>query len=270
MSESKPLLFSGAIAANYDENLGPMFFEPYAEDIRRYIEPSRIKNALEIACGTGRVTRHLRKILPPDARLTASDISPDMLAIARGKLKDENIEWKIIDAEALPFEDNSIDLIVCYFGYMLVPDKQKAYAEAFRVLKKGGTFLMATWGTLEQNEASQVFRKIVKQYLGDNLPETYNFPFSMHDPVPIREMLTQAGFPKVNADSVTKRSYAENAHKAAQGLVKGGSLYNELLKQNPAWVDEIISSVEKELSERYGKAPMEAPMNAIIVQAWKN
>lgn len=270
MSETKPLLFSGSIPANYDENLGPMFFEAYAEDIRRYIDPLLVKSALEIACGTGRVTRHLRKILSPDAKLIASDISPDMLAIAQGKLKDQNIEWKITDAEALPFDDNSLDLIVCYFGYMLVPNKAKAFAEAFRVLRKGGTLLMATWGKLEHNEASHVFRTTIKKYLGDNLPETYKLPFSMHDPAPILDMLRHVGFSKLNSETVNKKSQAESASKAAQGLVKGGSLYNELLKRNPAWVDEIISNVEKELGEKYGEAPMNAPMNAIIVQAWKN
>ena len=129
--------------------------------------------------------------------------------------------------------------------------------------------LMATWDKLEHNEASFVFRKTVKNYLGDTLPEWYKLPFSMHDPGSIKKMLIQAGFVKVSSEGVLKMSYAESAAKAAQGLVKGGSLYNEILKRNPAWVDEIISIVENELGEKYGKVPMEAPMSAFITQGWK-
>ena len=74
---------------------------------------------------------------------------------------------------------------------------------------------------------------------------------------------------KINSFRVVKEMHAETAAIVAQGLVKGGSLYNEILKRNPAWVDQIISTLEKELSEKYGKAPMIAPISAIITQGWK-
>ena len=269
MNETKNLLFSGSIPANYDEGLGPMFFEPYAQEVGKYIDPSQVTTALEIACGTGRVTRHLRSILSREAKLIASDISPDMLAIAREKLQGENIDWKIVDAQELPLADNSVDLVVCYFGFMLVPDKVKAYSEVFRVLKKGGMFLMATWDKLERNEASNVFRRTLKQYMGDTLPDSYKLPFSMHDPQPILEMLSHAGFRSLKADRVEKICEAQTAKKAANALIKGGSLYNEISKRNPAWIDEIISVVAKELAETYGEAPMKAPMSAVIVHGRK-
>ena len=258
-----------SLAQQYDEYLGPLFFEPYAMDVANLIDPSVVSNALEIGCGTGRVTRHLSNILSPNASLVASDISQDMLAVAKEKLRNRNIEWKIIDAENLPIETDSVDLVVCYFGYMFVPDKAKAFAEALRVLRKGGMLLMATWDTLEHNEASHVFRKTVEKCFGETLPESSKVASSMHDPAANAQMLQLAGFSKINSFRVVKKMHAETAASAAQGLVKGGSLYNEILKRNPAWVDEIISTVEKELSEKYGKGPMIAPISAIITQGWK-
>jgi ubiquinone/menaquinone biosynthesis C-methylase UbiE len=165
----------------------------------------------------------------------------------------------------LPFPDASVDLIVCYFGFMFVPDKAKAYAEAERVLRKGGMLLMATWDKLEYNEASYVFRKTIKKYLGDHLPDSYKLPFAMCDADPIIAMLREAGFSKTHAEKVEKIAHAETATKAAQGLVRDGSLYNEILRRNPAWVEEMISVVEKELGEKYGNASMKA----LITQAWK-
>ncbi len=119
MNESvTPLKFTGSIPKNYDAILGPMFFEDYAIDLVSRIDSGRIRHALELCCGTGRVTRHLRKTLAPSAKLIASDISPDMIAVARENVK-EGVDWKIIDAKQIPLDDNQLDLVICSFGYML-------------------------------------------------------------------------------------------------------------------------------------------------------
>ncbi|WP_158638408.1 class I SAM-dependent methyltransferase [Panacibacter ginsenosidivorans] len=263
------LTFSGSIPGHYEQYLGPMFFETYAIEIAKRIDPSSVKAALELACGTGRVTRHLCKVIPETSRLIASDISEDMLAIAREKTKASNIEWRIIDAQDLPFDDNSIDLVVCCFGYMLVPDKQKAFAEAYRVLKPGGSLLMSTWDRLELNAASYVYRKTVKKYLQEPVSEIYKLPFSMHDDNEIRHNLQEAGFSKIIIEKVNKVSESSTAKEAAYGLTQGGSIYNEIMKRNPAWIEEIKETVEKELTEKFGAAPMIAPMRALITTAWK-
>lgn len=261
--------FTGSIPKNYDEYMGPMFFEDYAIEIANRIDPSTVQIALELCCGTGRVTNHIRKALRPTSKLVASDISPDMLAVAKEKLKNSPVEWQSIDFTKIPLADASVDLVVCSFGYMFAEDKTGAFAETLRVLRPSGTLIMSTWDKLEHNEASHVFRKIVKKYFGDSLPETYKIPYSMHDPEAIKAQLLQAGFSKVKIDLVEKQSLSESAKKATIGMVQGGSLYNEIVKVNPAWVNEISAEVEKELSEKYGAAPMSAPMKAFITQAWK-
>src|SRR5687768_14023856 len=108
----------GEGAAYYDDFLGPLFFEPYAIEVAKRIDPSSVSIALEIAAGTGRVTRHIRERIAPSARLIASDISDEMLKEARKKLSHLDIDWQIIDAQQLPFDNNSIDLVICCFGYM--------------------------------------------------------------------------------------------------------------------------------------------------------
>ena len=94
-------------------------------DVANLIDPSVVSNALEIGCGTGRVTRHLSNILSPNSSLVASDISQDMLAVAKEKLRNRNIEWKIIDAENLLIETDSVDLVVCYSVTCLYRTKQR-------------------------------------------------------------------------------------------------------------------------------------------------
>lgn len=262
-------LFGGSIPENYDRYLGPMFFEPYASSIAEWIEPEKVEIALELACGTGRVTAHLRRNLRAQARLIASDISEDMLAVARKRVGDVDVEWRIINAMDLPFADKTVDLIVCFFGYMFVPDRSKAFAEAFRILRPDGSLIIATWDSLEQNKASQIFRSAVKKYFGDPLPETYALPFSMSDPALIRKHLMDAGFDKVDVALVARMAKANSAAAAAEGLLKGGALYHEITKRNPAWVEEIRGIVEASLAEKYGNAPMQAPMKAIIARGIK-
>jgi SAM-dependent methyltransferase len=192
-----------------------------------------------------------------------------MLSVAKEKLKTKTIEWQEIDAQELPFADNSIDLVVCCFGYMFVPDKLKAYKEAYRVLRPGGMLLFTSWDKLEENYVSHVYRTIAKKYLPDPLPESYSLPFSMSDATEIERVLQKAGFSKILVEKVSKTSVSRTAKKAAEGLTRGGAIYNELMSRNPAWVEEIKESLEKELTQKFGASPMKAPMQAVISQAWK-
>lgn len=268
-NSSAAFSFSGSIPRHYDEYLGPMFFEPYAMEVANRIDISSVNTALEIACGTGRVTRHLRNVISPGAKLIASDISPDMLAIAKEKLEPLDIEWQILDAQELPFQEKTFDLVICCFGYMFVPDKTKAFAEAYRVLKSGGMFLFTTWDKLENNAMSYVSRTIAKSYLEEPLPESYNLAFSMNDERIVRKLVADAGFSKITIEKVQKISICPSAKQATEGLVKGGPVCDEIMKRNPAWIDEIKIKVEHELTEKFGEGPVKAPMTALITQAWK-
>lgn len=254
---------------HYDHFLGPLFFEPYAIVVAKRIDPSPVSIALEIAAGTGRVTRHIRECIAATAKLIASDISEEMLSEAKKKLSHLDIDWQRIDAQQLPFRDNSINLVVCCFGYMFVPDKPKAFAEAYRVLRPGGVFLFTTWDKLEQNAVSYTSRALAEKYLKAPLAESYNLAVSMRDENVIRALLEEAGFSKIFIEKVTQFSVCPTAKEAATGLVEGGFFFKEIRQRNPEWIDEIKIELEKELSEKFGAAPMIAPMSAVITQAWK-
>lgn len=259
----------GDTATHYDHFFGTLFFEPYAIEVAKRIDPSSIEVALEIAAGTGRVTRHIRERIPTTAKLIASDLSEEMLGEARKKLNHLAIEWQNIDAQQLPFGDNSIDLVVCCFCYMFVPDKQKAFAEAYRVLRPGGMFIFTTWDSLEQNPVSYITRSIAKEYLAGPLPASYNLATSMNDAAAIRTLLEHAGFSKISIEKVKKLGVSPSAKEATYGLVHGGPFYKEIKTRNPRWIDEIKIKVERELGEKFGIGPMVAPISAVVCEAWK-
>jgi ubiquinone/menaquinone biosynthesis C-methylase UbiE len=255
-------------ATRYDEFFGPLFFEPYAIEVAGRLEPAPASVVLEIAAGTGRVTRHIRHRMPASAKLIASDISVDMLAVAKKKLGHLDIDWQNIDAQQLPFSDKSIDLVVCCFGYMFVPDKPKAFAEVYRVLKPGGHFLFTTWDKLENNGASYAARSIAMEYFKGPLPESYNLATSMSDEAVIRPLLQDAGFSKMLLETIELLSVSSTAKEAAYGLIQG-ELYEEIKARNLDMIPEIRIKVEKELAAKFGDAPMVAPISALISQGWK-
>ncbi|MBT2564429.1 methyltransferase domain-containing protein [Pedobacter sp. ISL-68] len=256
-------------ATRYEQFFGPLFFEPYAIEVAKRIHSIPVSVVLEIAAGTGRVTRHIREHIPYSAKLIASDISEEMLAVAKKTLGHLDIDWRNIDAQQLPFNDNSIDLVVCCFGYMFVPDKPKAFAEAYRVLKPDGLFLFTTWDKLENNAASYSARSIAIEYLEQPLPESHNLATSMNNEALITPLLKDAGFTKISIEKVKLFSVSPTAKEAACGLVEWGPVYEEIKKHNPDCIDEIKIKVEKELAEKFGAAPMIAPISAVFSRAWK-
>ena len=120
MSSTKPL-FAGSIIANYDRYLVPLFFEEYARDLTARAAIPAGGRALEIACGTGVMTRHLSAALPDGATLVATDLSPTMVDAARANVERSGpgtVEFKTADGTNLPFEDDSFDVVSCQFGVM--------------------------------------------------------------------------------------------------------------------------------------------------------
>jgi len=259
----------GQTANHYDQFFGPLYFEPYAKEVAKRIDPAKVAVVVEIAAGTGRVTRHIRERISPKARLIASDISEEMLAVAKKKLGHLDIDWQHIDAQQLPFSRNSIDLVICCFGYMFVPDKPTAFAEVYRVLRPGGHLIFTTWDKLENNPASYTSKRIAMQYRDEPLPATYDLPTSMSDEKEIRSLLQDAGFSKLSVEIVKLLSASPSAKEAALGFVQGGSAYDEIRKRNPGNIDEIKVKLERELAGQFGDAPMIVPISALVSEAWK-
>ncbi|MBS1604015.1 MAG: class I SAM-dependent methyltransferase, partial [Bacteroidetes bacterium] len=139
------VIFEGETSRNYEDLLGPSLFEPYAADLVSRIDFTKANHVLELACGSGRLSSHIVQQLPLTARFTATDLSEDMLSVARTKVLSDRITWSRADMMQLSFDDRSQDLILCQFALMLVPDHQKALSEIYRVLNPGGQLLFSTW-----------------------------------------------------------------------------------------------------------------------------
>ena len=123
-------IFAGSIPEIYDRLLVPLIFDSYAHDLAGRIAGVAPRHVLETAAGTGVLTRAMVSRLPEDVRIVATDLNQPMLDHAAGRLPaDRRLTWKQADALALPFEDQTFDIVTCQFGVMFFPEKARAYAE---------------------------------------------------------------------------------------------------------------------------------------------
>ncbi len=269
MEHDRNVLFQGAVPENYDRYLGPVIFEPWAQDLVSRLAGKKYERLLEIACGTGIVTRRLRDALPATTEIVATDLNPDMFEFAKPKFRNgENVTWQQADASALPFPECSFDAAVCQFGVMFVPDKAAAMAESYRVLRNGGVFLFNVWDSFEANPFGQIAHTTIASFFDREPPKFYEIPFGFHDSTLIRKLLEDAGFENVESFSETKPCRSRSAREFAAGLVRGNPVAAEATERGVE-PDDLIDAVAKRIAERFGEAPVESAMCAIIWQATK-
>lgn len=267
--ETNQITFSGSIPQAYEEYLGQFMFEPYALDLVQRIGNDKAENALELACGTGRVTRHLRAHLEESVTLTATDINPAMLTIAREKVQDANISWDVVDMTDIHYGDDLFDLVICQFGLMLAADKDKALAEIFRVLRKGGRLLFNVWGDRKENAIWNIGMKTVGSFLGGNPVPQQIGPFSMEDENETTRILEQSGFRDIRMDAVIKTGTIESANIAAKGFIEGLPIVKIIMEKDPSLIYKIEEALAKELAAQLGDKPMSSPLHAWMFEAVK-
>ena len=259
------IAFVGSIPENYDRYLGPVLFESYAQDLVERVNVSEGGRLLEIACGTGIVTRHLRDRLPPGVKIIATDLNEAMINYARQKFRaDENVEWKPADALDLPFGDESFDAVVCQFGLMFFPDKQQGVNEAFRVLKSHGQYIVSVWDDIEHVDLAKATETVIKQFFPENPPDFYDVPFSFHEPDRLRSVLTTAGFREIKIEVVPFPCVSASALDAAHGLIHGNPVITAINERDPAKAPEIEAALAEKIASQFGAAPVKAQMQAIV------
>lgn len=267
--DQKNVSFAGSIPENYDGGMGDMFFEPYAKEMVKRVVILQPGQLLEIACGTGRLTKYLSQQLP-EALITATDLTPSMLEFAKKKFPAfKNVTWEIADGLSLPFKNASFDCVVVQFGVMFYPDKLQGLKEAFRVLKNGGNFVFATWNSLEKNPISNMANEVVKGFFPDDPPKFFHIPFSYYNESIIRKELSDAGFKNVEIETIALTGHNITAENAARGLLEGSPIINFINENAPDKLPEIKQKFVERIISDYGKEKLSIPLNALIVKAQK-
>lgn len=260
-------LYGGSIPEYYDTCLGPAWFDAFGADLVQRLPARAAGNVLEIACGTGLVTRRLREHIDPGRRLFASDISKAMLDYARNKLIHcEGIDWREADATSLPFGAGAFSAVVCAFGVMFVPNKRALFSEVRRMLTGGGVFLFNVWDRLEDNPAAAVNARVVEDLFPGDLEVQFRTPYEMHDPALLQRLLHETGFREPRIEKKQIQVDGVSARKIAIGQIRG-TPRSLLIEKRAASLDDVVEKVAAALARVGGADPWRGPANAVVVEA---
>ena len=265
MVDTKANFGAGSIPEYYDRIMGPAQLERAAAELVRRLPADPPGDLLEVACGSGIVTRQMRKKLPAGVRIVATDLNQPMVDYARSKLP-TGVEWRQADAMALPFADGSFGAVVCALGIMFVPDKQKAFREARRVLRRGGLYLFNAWDTLEHNAHPRTSHAVLRELFPNDPEMNFVAPYTFNDESLIRRMLTEAGFSKIELEKSKTPVECPSAHEFATGVIRGTPRV-ALLEQRGASIDDVIDRFAAAFARLGGDKPFRTEVQAIIVQA---
>ena len=208
--------FGGACGAsppeNYERFFVPAIGAPLAADLVRSAALREGERVLDVACGTGVVTRLASERVGASGAVAGLDVNPGMLAVARAATPDGmSIEWHEANAEAMPLPDASFDVALCQMGLQFMPDKQAALREMRRVLVDDGRLALSVPGPMPRIFA--IMREAIARHIGVQAAGFVGQVFSLHDAEEIGRLVDGAGFHDVavRAEAMSLRLPAPEA-----------------------------------------------------------
>ena len=255
-------VFKHSTPVLYDRYMGPLLFEPYARYVAERVASLRPERVLETAAGTGVATRAVLDALP-EAQIVATDINPGVVEFAAQHLRSDRVTFQAADAQQLPFEDGSFDLVLCLFGVMFFPDKVRANGEARRVLSAGGHYVLVTFDRLDLNPIPKAAGAAVATLFPDDPRYMERGPFSYTDPASVDGDLRKAGFDQIELETVERTTHV-TARDAAQGIVLGSPFRAEIERLDPSALQRAVTAVAEALLPWDGE---DASMSAHVATA---
>ncbi len=257
--------FTGDIPHHYDAGLGPNIFVDFADRLSMAACEREAMKAIELAAGTGIVSRKLRDRMHPDASLLVTDLNAPMLEVARRKFSErENVEFAVANAIDLAFDDAEFDLMVCQFGVMFFPDKRASFREAARVLKPGGRYVFNVFSEMQKNPYSQIAYGVPARFFPEDPPGFYKVPFHYGEPDIVREDLKAAGWRDVKHETIRLKKKIADPEGFARGLVYGNPLIDEIRARGGVDPETVAAAVLDALMETFGPEDMTMPLEATI------
>ncbi len=182
---------------------------PVSEWMIRRLDPQPGDTVLELAAGLGDTGFMAARLVGESGRVIITDFAPEMVAGARRRAEEigvKNAEFRVLDAEQMDLEMDSVDGVLCRWAYMLTTDPAAAFAETRRVLRPGGRLAFSVWASRERNPALSLVGRVL-ELQGHIPPPEPEAPgaFAMADPGRTRELVVRAGFAEPEIEEVSFR-----------------------------------------------------------------
>jgi len=200
----------GANAAEvYERQLVPVMLAPWAPKLIDLAKVKPGQHVLDVACGTGVVTRLAAELTGSAGRVVGLDINPDMLSVALrlAPVGGATVEWLEASALEIPLPDTTFHVVLCQHGLQQFPDRPKALREMRRVLVPGGRLGVCVWSRIEGSPGMAALAEALERHVGAEAAANRRAPFALGDPVQLRALVEDAGFRDIDI-----RTMVETAH----------------------------------------------------------
>jgi ubiquinone/menaquinone biosynthesis C-methylase UbiE len=214
-------------AEMYASFMVPAMFEPFAEWLLDAAGAGPGHAVLDVACGTGAISRAAARRAGREGRVTGVDRGPHMLAVARATGAEPGaapITYLEGSAEALPVEDASFDAATCHHGLQFFGDRDRALRELRRALRPGGRAAVACWGPVEQQPHFAALADAIERHLGEEAAGLIRSPYALGDRELLTGLLTGAGFTGVRVETATRPVVYASHEGYARSIIAGGPL----------------------------------------------
>ena len=270
MNRDEPWYFDDNPSELYERLLVPSKFLPWAEDLVRLGNPQPGDKVLDVACGTGTVTRLIPPYVGTSGSVTGLDFDADRLHVAASLPPTPGcfIEWKEGDAGALPFGDVAFDLIFCQQGLQFFPDKPTALREMHRVLVSGGRLILGVWRAVEHQPGGRAMADALERHVSSEAGAIRREPFSFGDAGVIEALVTDAGFHDVVVDPTVKNVHFPSAEAFTKRYISARVPLNTMVAAtNDEARDAVVSDVNTALDQYETKYGLDLPTAVNVITA---
>ena len=250
----------------YEREMVPAIFGRWASDL---VEAAGIREGgrvLDVACGTGAVTRVAAARVGRAGRVVGLDVNPTMLAAARSAVSDPTIEWLEGSGQAMPLSDASFDVVLCQQGLQFFPDRTAGLREMWRVLVPGGRLALSCWRSVEENPGAQAQERALARWVGCG--QAASPPYSLGERETLRTLLEGAGFREVRIRAETRTARYRSVEHLVQMRIRAAPTMNgALADQGPEVIAAIVADVTEALRHYTDDEGVGIPMSSHIATA---
>ena len=256
-------------AERYEATLVPVVFEPWARELIRRATPRNSEHILDLACGTGVVTRQLAKLSVRFGSLTGADHNEGMLAVARARAAESGIdaEWFEADAGELPFPDDRFDLAFCQQALQFFPDRPRALQELRRVMRRGGRVAFCAQRELSVNPMLKSQAEALDRHVGREASAAVRAICGLPDGDEIRTLFEDAGFEDIEVESVSLTLRHPDGRAYAAGAMGGMHTGDRMAELSDARRQQCIEDFLTGLGDCFDGTAIEFPHVSNVVTA---
>jgi ubiquinone/menaquinone biosynthesis C-methylase UbiE len=270
MAQHEAWQVGGSAAELYQRYLVPAIASLWAADLIDRAAPRPGERVLDVACGTGVVSRLAAERMG-SGRVVGLDINAGMLAVARS-LNSRTIEWYEGSALAMPFPDSSFDLCLCQFGLQFFPDRPAAMREMFRVLQLGSRVALSVFSAIERTPVTNALADALDRRLRPGASSIKRSEHSLANADDLRQLAVGQGFRDVSVSTVTQTLRFASPREYVRMQLTATPLAGLVADMESGPLDVLMDAIAGDLNAalcRDGEEGLVSPQEAHVLLARK-